>query len=251
MPLLDKRSGFHSSIAKQIEQRSILGAERLRALLKAICLRRTKDRLKLPEPEELTEDVTLAAEERTEYSRVGESFRRMIDDTVSGINQSKACNGLFQAILSLRIFCNHGTLVKQASTASHSPSSSTDETLSLLQQNDQAICAYCSCDITSIGQDNDPQSGIFTKCSHLLCVGCIEQNKHGNTKARKVCCPVCQTVSAIKVVKASRNQDVPHTPQILSGMSSKLEALYRNLISHPTEKRFRSLSNLAEYIDSH
>lgn len=233
--MFDQPSSFQISISKPIEHGSSIGAERLRHLLKAICIRRKKDRLNLPEPQELTEHVDLTQEEIAEYSRIGLYYRQTIDDAVSGISRSKEYNGLFQAILQLRIFCNHGTLTWEGSS-SQTASSSADETLALLQQTDQAVCDHCSCDIASVGEDGGGPLTRFMLCSHLLCQVCAEENRAGNKKNSRIFCPICQKSSALK--KASAKEDNAQLlPRIKSGLSSKLGALAQNIISHPMEKR--------------
>lgn len=233
--MFDQPSRFQTSISRPIERGNSIGADRLRHLLKAVCIRRKKDRLNLPEPEELTQHVDMTQEETAEYSRIGQHYRQAIDDAVSGISKSKEYNGLFQAILQLRIFCNHGTLTWENSN-SQTTSSSADETLALLQQTDQAICDHCSCDIATVGEDGDGQSAHFTLCSHLLCQGCVEENKSGNKKSNRIFCPICQKNTSVKNSNAKEDKSQP-LPRIKSGRSSKLEALTRNLTSHPTEKR--------------
>lgn len=174
--MFNQPSSFQASISRPVEQGNFIGADRLRKLLGAICIRRN-----LPEPEEVTEYVDSTPEEAAEYSRIGLLYRQSIDDVVSGISQSNEYSGLFQTILQLRIFCNHGTFTCDSPRTSPT-TSSTDETFTLLQQNDQAICAHCSCDVTSIGEDENGQTGVFTLCSHLLCQGCVQENKLGSNK---------------------------------------------------------------------
>lgn len=234
--MFDRSSSFQTSISRPIEHGDSIGAYRLRHLLKAVCIRRKKDRLNLPEPEELTQQVDMTEEETAEYSRIGLQYRQAIDDAVSGISKSKEYNGLFQAILQLRIFCNHGTLTWENSNSQTISSSSADETLALLQQTDQAICNHCSCDIAAVGEDGDGQSAHFTLCSHLLCQGCVEEHKSGNKKSNKILCPICQKSTSVKNSNAKEDKS-QILPRIQSGRSSKLEALTENLTSHPTEKR--------------
>lgn len=234
--MFDQSSSFQTSISRPIEHGSSIGADRLRHLLKAVCIRRKKNRLNLPEPEEVTQNVEITQEEVAEYSRIGLHYRQAIDNTVSGISKSKEYNGLFQAILQLRIFCNHGTLTWENTNSQTTSSSSADETLALLQQTDQAICDHCSCDIATVGEDGDGQSAHFTLCSHLLCQGCVEENKSGNKKSNRILCPICQKSTSVKNSNVKEEKSQP-LPRIQSGRSSKLEALTKNLASHPTEKR--------------
>ncbi|KAF4535902.1 P-loop containing nucleoside triphosphate hydrolase [Lasiodiplodia theobromae] len=82
---IEEAHSFQTSISRPIERGNSIGADRLRHLLKAVCIRRKKDRLNLPEPEELTQHVDMTQEETAEYSRIGQHYRQAIDDAVSGI----------------------------------------------------------------------------------------------------------------------------------------------------------------------
>jgi SWI/SNF-related matrix-associated actin-dependent regulator of chromatin subfamily A3 len=227
--MLDETSLFRAHIINPIESGRANGLSNLRTLLKCICLRRRKELLKLPEPQLCQYLLKLSDAEQDEYASIGETHRQAIDDAVSGYKTAEAYQGMLQALLRLRLLCNHGLLEKRSQSAATRVLEDPDETLSLLQQSDQAICAYCSCDITSIGDDNDPGSGLFLACSHLLCLGCVLQLKQRLVKSKegsKSHCPVCQ-ISV--TVKASRPQSRVECQDILGplyeGECSKLAAL--------------------------
>ncbi|KAJ6086757.1 helicase [Penicillium canescens] len=90
---------------KRTKQRAI---QRLTALLNAICLRRTIDRVEIPSKKQETRIVQFSPEERAQYDRTYSTMQRFILQQAGEYNQQTAF-GMFQVILQLRSFCNHGT----------------------------------------------------------------------------------------------------------------------------------------------
>jgi SWI/SNF-related matrix-associated actin-dependent regulator of chromatin subfamily A3 len=244
IPYLDESSNFRNSIVTPIEKGQSVGITRLRSLLSCICLRRVKEVLKLPEPDEKEVAVELLPTEKQGYCNIGEKYRQAIQEAVCGRNSGAAYKGIFQAILRLRIFCNHGLLTNNQ-LLSPELSTAMDEAFSLLQQNDEAVCGYCSCDVSSIAQGNDEQSGIITDCSHLLCAGCLSLSTIDVTvkrvKTKKLRCPVCNNVSGFHHSEASQGDHGLGLLPKLSEPSSKFVALINNIKAYgKTEKRFVS-----------
>ena len=148
----------------------------------------------------------------------------------------------------LRLLCNHGTYELALQDCKGGLPSDPDKALSLLQQSDEAICAYCSCDVALVGKPNDLESGAFTVCSHLLCGDCLPQYevdlKEGR-KGSKAECPLCYQMIGLNFVepkKAGKRQILSsHSPLTLGAMncfdtaegySSKLCVLLQDLESH-------------------
>lgn len=226
---MDGQFDFLNYVAGPIEKRQAYGLERLRNLLQCICLRRTKDILQFPEPDTRTELVQFTHEERTQYCRIGEEHRKAIDQAIERRNCRDASSGLFRAILRLRIFCNSGLCGD-----SRNIESTTDERLSLIEQEDQASCAYCSCDITSMGEQDCASSSVLLSCSHLLCLDCISRSKQVVTNL--ICCIICGT--AFPLLGSGQNQIsiLEEPPLNLSGYSSKLQAVVQDVMLNLTEK---------------
>lgn len=224
-------------------------------MLEFIFLRRTSDILGLPKPTTNTYFLELSAIESEEYLSVGETCRQEINKAVSGRHHSKAYSGILQAILALRLLCNHGTHGDFFQSLNGALPSDPDEAISLLQQNDNAVCTYCSCDVTSVGKPNDPLSGVLTVCSHIFCADCLPQYKADLDKAGecpKVQCPVCNRTIGKNFLasKTARNFQLksrsssPRSPvlftdcDISSGISTKVSNLIQDLGSHLyTDKR--------------
>ena len=82
--------------------------------MKSICLRRTKATLNLPDLAETEVLLDLSGEERTQYALVLKESKEAIDASISNRAIKKAYNGLFHAILRLRLLCDHGTFTGES-----------------------------------------------------------------------------------------------------------------------------------------
>jgi SWI/SNF-related matrix-associated actin-dependent regulator of chromatin subfamily A3 len=166
-------------------------------LLRSLCLRRTNELLQLSKPVTRLYRLDLASVEDAAYAHVGEMYRQEIDRAASGQQPAEAYNGILQALLRLRLLCNHGTYENGPWEFGAASPSEPEEALELLRQSDNASCAYCSCDIAVIGKPNDPQSAQFTVCPHLLCSECLPQYEADVKSTRvgnKTQCPLCENV---------------------------------------------------------
>jgi SWI/SNF-related matrix-associated actin-dependent regulator of chromatin subfamily A3 len=183
-----------------------------------------------------------------EYGRIEEIFRREIDKAVSGKRPAEAYNGILKALLRLRLLCNHGTYELALQDCKRGLPSDPDNALSLLQQSDEAICAYCSCDVALVGKPNDLESGAFTVCSHLLCGDCLlqyEADLKESSEGNEARCPLCYRMIGLNFVelkKVGEGQILgSHSPptlgamncsETIEGYSSKLSVLLQDLESH-------------------
>jgi len=180
----------------------------------------------------------LASAEDDAYAHIREIYRQEIDRAVSGCKTVEAYNGTLQALLRLRL-CNHGTYEHHSREYGATLSSDPAEALTLLQQSDNASCAYCSCDVAVVGEPNNPQLVEFTVCSHLLCNECLPQYE-ADLKETKVVkeaqCQLCENVivgsSLVSKEKsgrknAARSPSSPASPDpfdVNGGHSTKLLA---------------------------
>jgi hypothetical protein len=153
------------------------------------------------------------------------------------------------AILRLRLLCNHGTLGHpyQPNEVANI-ATNFDETLTLLQQSDQAICTYCSCEIISLSDSIATNSGTFSECKHLFCNECfiqyeeeIEKTGPGETKL----CPICGVMSNLR--RKGEGQNRGDEAQIMKinvedlhvGKSAKLAKLLEDVRQHRhSDKRY-------------
>lgn len=246
VPLLETGSAFRNYITSPIEFGSSSGFHCLRLLLKSICLRRTNKILQLSEPITRLHQLNLAGVEDAAYANIGDTYRQEIDRAVSGRKTAEAYSGILQALLRLRLLCNHGTYEQLSQNLGSALPSDPEEALAFLQQSDDANCAYCSCDVTVIGKPNDPQSAEFTVCSHLLCSECLPQYEADlkETKVgKKAQCPLCGNVIVGGFIAANEKTGRKKAPvgrispgsltffDLNGGYSTKLSALLQDVES--------------------
>lgn len=253
VPLLDITPAFRCHITSPIESGHPSGFSCLRLLLKSLCLRRTNDLLQLPQPITQPYRLEFSPDEYSEYAKIGAKFREAIDKAVSSRKTSEAYHGMLQVLLRLRMLSNHGTYEHFLRTSTDTLAMGRDEALAVLQQSDNAICAYCSCDITSIDQSNGVGSGNFTVCWHLLCRECLlryEAELDQSKKEGKAQCPLCGKLigenfigpGEKKGTLGARCTPVAHEVSTSfdanAGYSSKLSALLTDVKTHlSTDKR--------------
>jgi len=167
----------------------------LRHLLGAVCLRRTRTVLPLLEPAENIVSLEFSRAEAERYKEFGNTCRRAIDTAVSGHNVKKVHQCVLEAILRLRLFCNHGFTEAMGSEFPQGFPSDLENAYSIFQTQDITTCAYCSNDLSSLGTGHDATSPALTVCHHLLCEDCLpkyqkELETSQNESSIKEC-PIC------------------------------------------------------------
>ena len=234
VPFVSTPQEFRKNFVLPIEAGSSRGFENLRTLLKCICIRRTKDLLRLPDHQVVQYELQLSPAEKSRYSQILASHKKAIDDTVCGRKPSEAYRTIFQALLKLRMLCNHGTF----QTDDHD---GTDKTLAILQEG-TASCAYCSEDIISDGAKEDSVAGQLPACSHVVCQGCIRQYEDDLERLNEgfeVACPLCK-IPLEEDLERSKIGTAVFGPQIChleDGTSTKLSKLLEDVKKHRfTEK---------------
>jgi SNF2 family DNA or RNA helicase len=180
----DSPGQFHADFVSSIQRGNNTAIERLKALVQAISLRRTKEsvfgELRLGPRVERVQSIELNEEERTLYTIVKKSWAYV------GTN-SGSVRSIFQTIMKLRQICNHGRELL-------SP-----ETLAVLDQGyinggrfeaiygEPQSCENCGAKVQN--PDSDEIANYLFSCLHLLCNQCIPRNEGGNTE--EALCPVC------------------------------------------------------------
>ncbi|EFX01322.1 DNA repair and recombination protein rad5c [Grosmannia clavigera kw1407] len=89
--------------------------DRLVVLLGALCLRRTREIVQLPEPQQITRSLKFTTEERKRYDETKGILLRRLKYSVGSPDEELSKFGLFQVNLQMRLLCNHGTFQQQFS----------------------------------------------------------------------------------------------------------------------------------------
>lgn len=182
VPLLVNPATFRKYIAQEDKAGSRHRFTNLRLLLDSVCLRRTRKAVGLPEPDTEMRELSFTATERQVYDEMLDRISRRMDLVVSG-HAEGSTPILFQAILQLRLFCNHGRIY-----STESAENDLEDVLNFLQQNDDANCVFCSGAIYSINDRPDTDGGcMISPCKHLSCRSCFNQ---AMPTARQKC-PAC------------------------------------------------------------
>lgn len=231
-------------------ERRRIACERLVLLLDSLCLRRTKELLDLPGCEDKVVLVNLTEQERRQY----ESTRSIMDRSMrqsSGLYEHSNSFGIFQAILQLRIFCNHGTFQRHFSWNTVSRRDMREAAISTLGQNSETRCSGCKLLMPVLGSNRIYR--IFVEdCVHVLCSECLEDSSGTVDEVGQRHCPLCMRTGTIRkatlpigiynsvttemrryveVSQANNNseEDDDHYFDWHTGYSSKMEALMRDL----------------------
>jgi NAD-dependent SIR2 family protein deacetylase len=172
------------------------------------------------------------------YHSIAESSKQAIDDVVSGHKAMEAYNGILQAIMQLRSLCNHGTFDYMVRKSGVMDLPDPEEALAALQQTDDAICAICSCDVTSVNNPEGSNPGRFTACSHLLCNGCFfqyEEDLKMNRNGESSYCPICRELISggdeeLSPSTKGRGQSYMINPNLINtGQATKLSKLLEDV----------------------
>jgi len=170
----DKPSTFNSTITKPITtSQSLDGIRSLQKLVQAVALRRTKslvyDDLGLPKLHVRFHDVHLSEEERKNYNILKNSYKAIFNQHwLDGKHGSTS--HIFQTILQLRQFCNHGLdLLPQNVLEIFQASSGRDNSLANILSTPEA-CVSCGQRIDQ--GESDAVESKASDCDSLFCRKC-------------------------------------------------------------------------------
>jgi SWI/SNF-related matrix-associated actin-dependent regulator of chromatin subfamily A3 len=222
------KTTFDYWIAKPIRKQQPQGLERLRKLVSATCLRRTKDLIKqelqLPPRIEREETVELDPSDRELYYFIRARTARF----VAGINRAdksppqRRSGNILPIINHLRRICNHGVdlLPPDAVQAWRTRDSA------ILDQ----IIRSMKCDACKL-HDNKEMEGPEVCSVHIICQKCATQWYEYGIIDEENPCPVCNGYSEFGAmdVLAPADATMANTSQTVYQPSAKVRALLQNL----------------------
>lgn len=205
--------------------------ENLRDLLSVVCIRRPNSLLALPGIESEECRPVLSPAERIHYNLLVKGCHQAIEKTLYRGKDQGDSYGVLESLLRLRLFCNGGVTTLQLEECSLSPN---DKTLSLLQQNEDASCSYCRCEILSMDAEASNTAPIVTHCSKLVCADCLPRFSEETSKLAH--CPVCDGTGSDQPHKVlpAKGTFSTHTDR----PSSKIAALLDNIQKEPTSEKW-------------
>ncbi|KAF2848795.1 hypothetical protein T440DRAFT_556368 [Plenodomus tracheiphilus IPT5] len=173
VPILDDLAIFRRQVTIPVFSKTNSRFTNLRRLLEALCLRRTKTLLGLPEPITETRFLEFSQPERAQYHDYANLCKHAIGMAVSEHSFRKVNQHVIQAILGMRLFCNDGksALIKRQNMLELPDDP--EQTLSYVQTDSTSTCIDCGIEIVSLYQAEDSTSGILTVCQHLICSICL------------------------------------------------------------------------------
>ncbi|KAF2178018.1 hypothetical protein K469DRAFT_600904, partial [Zopfia rhizophila CBS 207.26] len=204
------------------EKSSVKGFQNIRALLKCICLRRTQELLQLPESQTTQYFIDMSSIERLQYDGIKSRYRKALDDAVCGRSPTEGYRYVLQALLKLRMVCNHGLSTSDTELLTTNDEA---EILAILQEG-SASCAYCGGEVSTDGQKSDYAAAKMPACSHIVC----------GAK-----CPLCSILLEPDRLRSPSHDTIaavessPHVKFV----SSKFSKLLEDINEHKTrEKRY-------------
>ncbi|KAE9583619.1 hypothetical protein CGMCC3_g432 [Colletotrichum fructicola] len=230
----DTASSFNSRVATSVKKGHPRGIEVLQKLVQATCLRRTKDiiaqELNLPTCHKPICEVRFTDRERQLYDVLKNSFAVMLSSETTSTTSS-----IFQTILRLRQFCNHGLdllpqHVRDFLEYPHSGGSS--------PQNPNIIDGVCS----SCGQpeQDGAQQGDLSSvldCGHNVCFGCRDTSVARKNGFQPMCV-ACQQNTERGLSEFEDGPRPVHQP------SSKVLALLENIKEDEKNSKDESLKSV-------
>ena len=227
-------------IAEWIKCGHETGMKRLRQLVSAVCLRRTKACLGLPPRNNAIQDVHLNDEELVLYESCKQSTIEFIDFVFKEDEKLKSSATAIQLILRLRQVCDHWKQMLSVTTLENMEAYRTSHgSREFASPSAEApVCGVCGCEV------HDYKS--LLRCMHPACHRCSQEMEIDVEPE----CSVCSGTNLKKVDLAwepaiQGHMDLDYQP------SSKVTALLRNLEidkGRSTEtpvKRYSILSNLS------
>ncbi|KAF2141618.1 uncharacterized protein K452DRAFT_298308 [Aplosporella prunicola CBS 121167] len=239
VPILEERATFRQFITKKTFDKGAIkdAFGNLRSLLGSICLRRPKKVLPMYRDTqnwtETWQSIDFTPSERAQYQRLEETCKNAIVSAVNGRMTKEAHRSILEALLRLRLFCNNGE--RAMDTHGFSLGMDPDEIFSSLLQAGDATCAYCSCDVVSLGGSGDPSSAIVTICRHLVCGECLDtywNDLNGYQDQEEAPCPLCHGTHNHYRQSIESTYSVRHHSAFGRTYPTKMLVLLENILQH-------------------
>ena len=219
-------SSFTHEIADWIRCGDEKGMKRLRLLVSAICLRRTKDCLGLPPRTNKIQQVVFNSQEKHLYETCKRSTVELIEFVFQEDGRLKSFATVIQLILRLRQICNHGKEMLSTKTLKNIDDFELSEgskggTPPFVET---AFCGICARKIQVIDS--------LLPCMHPACSSCFEEKEMMVSKGELECSICSSSDSPMSNSDLQNDELMPDAMKVDYRPSSKVAALIENLLSY-------------------
>jgi SWI/SNF-related matrix-associated actin-dependent regulator of chromatin subfamily A3 len=253
---------FHEEIVKPWQNRDGADAQgflRLKTLVRAITISRTKAVIQLPARVDEIHHLDFTPAEREKYEDAKIQPRMLLEEAISSGNQVGKTFNALRLLNNLRLICNHGLLAQSTIT---NPTSRTPKLQGGRSPNDASFygnildgatsCLNCGLHLLEAMLEGSESSGWETQRQttagdQMICELCISQtsdNRIGKSPRDYLDIPKSgkSSAPATPATPTTPAEDYD-TAFIIENMSTKIKALVADLSKHnTTEKRSASTS---------
>lgn len=163
--------------------------------------------------------LKFSPEERVQYDRIFAAMKRFMMQQNGEYNPQKAF-GIFQVIIQLRSFCNHGTYQDELSWMPGDLLEDETDPVRSLSRDSRFRCLVCREMLPIMPRHHRKNSA--RNCKHVLCGKCAERGNEAIDTAGELQCPLCESLRAPHLGGSRRTgQSISRS----TGQSSKIRAL--------------------------
>lgn len=234
VPPFTRKDLFDHWLAIPTSNNTSEGIQRLKKLVAATCLRRTKDtvknQLRLPRRIDREETVELDGTERELYDFFKTGISRLVAGTFSEesrVSQQHQRN-ILPLISFLRLICDHGERLLPAPALKGWLRRGTSAFDWNIMPNRERNCALCNVHISRLQCQDDVW---YESCLHVICSNCVITDNDEKFMDDGVC-PICNEESATPGSEQSastRSRDRESISTVDYRPSTKVQALLNNL----------------------
>lgn len=210
VPLLEDPEVFRVHVTNPIKSNASNRFYNLRALLRCICLRRTKAIGYLGDPTVDLMYLDLSAAEAQSYNDIVRHHRAELEMAVSLQDNANASKQIFKAFSELRLFCNSGTRNEKERSCIESETIEANQDIKVCQQDNKTEHTSCGRNTRDPCSTNGQNFSRFTDES----------------------CDI-QPTSKINSANGLDRETVPSTI-----FSSKLNALLKRILEQPPDEKW-------------
>lgn len=233
---LERLEIFNSVLVRPLKAGEENGTALLRAIMTALCLRRTKEMsfvdLRLPQLSSYVQRIRFSDGERQRYELLEKEAKGMLNQyqSANGPKASSSYNHLLEVLLRMRQTCNHWQMCKERITGLLAILEN-QKTVDLTPENRKALQGLLQISVES--QEDCPvclehHTPVITHCAHVFGRECITRVIETQHK-----CPMCRAElkddSCLVDPANEYGEDSAMDQMELSDNSTKLDALIKIL----------------------